>query len=349
MRIELLAADDLERLAPLWLELHAHHQAVAPQLAPYVGDEASWRVRRSLYEHALAAGGFALVARVNGGDIGYALTAIEPAQWPATFDTGSDTAELLTLAVRPGLRGRGVGSALLDAVDARFGREGRDERAIGGGHLADGPRRRRDQTPRRRPRSTRRGPRLGAARCRRPAPGRRRRARPVDRRDRAERRRAPPLRAARLPARLAAADPLRAPALSGARAMSPRLGRRIARFNRVVTNRVLGPVAPRLPAFGIVVHAGRKSGREYRTPVNVFRSQGQYVIALTYGPGADWVRNVQAAGGCDLITRGRRHRLTAPQLVHDETRRRVPALVRLPLRFLDVADFLCFEQPGTGA
>jgi deazaflavin-dependent oxidoreductase (nitroreductase family) len=125
--------------------------------------------------------------------------------------------------------------------------------------------------------------------------------------------------------------------------VSPRLGPRIARFNRLVTNRVTGPLAPRLPAFGVVLHVGRKSGREYRTPVNVFRHQGGYVIALTYGPGADWVRNVQAAGGCDLITRGRRVRLTAPQIVHDESRSRVPPPVRMALRLLDVADFLCFE------
>ena len=78
--------------------------------------------------------------------------------------------------------------------------------------------------------------------------------------------------------------------------MSPRLGRRVARFNRLVTNRVTGPLAPWLPGFGIVVHTGRESGREYRTPVNVFRYQGAFVVALTYGSGADWVRNVLAAG-----------------------------------------------------
>ena len=27
---------------------------------------------------------------------------------------------------------------------------------------------------------------------------------------------------------------------------------------------------------------------------------GGYVIALTYGPDADWVKNVLAAGGCEL-------------------------------------------------
>jgi deazaflavin-dependent oxidoreductase (nitroreductase family) len=130
--------------------------------------------------------------------------------------------------------------------------------------------------------------------------------------------------------------------------VSPRLGRRMARFNRLVTNRVTGPLAPWLPGFGVIVHVGRKSGREYRTPVNVFRNQGQYVVALTYGRDADWVRNVQAAGGCDLVTRGRRHRLTAPQLVHDESRQRVPRPVRAALRLQDVADFLVFDEAEEG-
>ena len=94
--------------------------------------------------------------------------------------------------------------------------------------------------------------------------------------------------------------------------MAPLLGRRIARFNRAVTNRVTAPVAPWLPGFGIVEHIGRASGRGYRTPVNVFRHEGCYVIALTYGARADWVRNVEAAGGCGLITRGRHYRLYGP-------------------------------------
>jgi deazaflavin-dependent oxidoreductase (nitroreductase family) len=130
--------------------------------------------------------------------------------------------------------------------------------------------------------------------------------------------------------------------------MSPRLGRRVAHFNRRVTNRVTGPLAPWLPGFGVVVHAGRRSGREYRTPVNVFRSDGSFVIALTYGAEADWVRNVLAAGGCVLITRGRRHALAEPRLLHDPSRRLVPAPVRLPLRLLNVADFLCFDGGGSG-
>ena len=83
------------------------------------------------------------------------------------------------------------------------------------------------------------------------------------------------------------------------------LPRSIARVNRRVTNRLLGGLAQRLPGFGVVVHKGRTSGRQYRTPVNVFRRGDRYIIALTYGPNADWVRNVLADGGCTLETRGR--------------------------------------------
>jgi ribosomal protein S18 acetylase RimI-like enzyme len=131
VRIEPIDAAGLHRLRPLWLELHAHHQGVAPELGPFVGDEASWQVRLALYEQVLERGGFAFAARERGDDIGYALVGSEPAHWPATFATAPENAELLTLSVRPGLRGRGVGSALLDAVDARLDEHGRHDRLIG--------------------------------------------------------------------------------------------------------------------------------------------------------------------------------------------------------------------------
>ena len=118
------------------------------------------------------------------------------------------------------------------------------------------------------------------------------------------------------------------------------LPRWVARFNRRVTNRVLGPLARHLPGFGVVVHTGRKTGRQYRTPVNVFPRPGGYVIALTYGLESEWVRNVLARGGCALETRGRTLRLTRPHLVHDEQRRAVPAPLRLVLGVGHVSDFL---------
>jgi deazaflavin-dependent oxidoreductase (nitroreductase family) len=116
--------------------------------------------------------------------------------------------------------------------------------------------------------------------------------------------------------------------------------KRVARVNRVVTNRVAGHVAGRLPGFGIVQHRGRRSGRPYRTPINVFRVSGGYVAALTYGTDTDWVKNVLAAGGCELEVQRRRVRLTDPRVVHDETRHDMPLGVRQLFAVLGVTDFL---------
>ena len=118
------------------------------------------------------------------------------------------------------------------------------------------------------------------------------------------------------------------------------LPKRLARFNRRVTNRVADPLARRMPGLGVVVHTGRRSGRSYRTPVNAFRTQDGYVIALTYGADSDWPKNVLAAGGCTLLTRGAAVPLTDPQLVRTADHRSIPAPVRLVLRLLQVSDYV---------
>jgi deazaflavin-dependent oxidoreductase (nitroreductase family) len=114
----------------------------------------------------------------------------------------------------------------------------------------------------------------------------------------------------------------------------------LARFNRVVTNRIVRRVAGRLPGFAIVDHVGRRSGRLHRTPVNLFRAGDRYVIALTYGRGTEWVRNVLAAGGCEVETRGRRIPLTEPEIVHDPARALVPRPVAAIFGVLAVDDFM---------
>ena len=127
------------------------------------------------------------------------------------------------------------------------------------------------------------------------------------------------------------------------------LPRSIARMNRRVTNHLLGGLATRLPGFGVVVHTGRRSLRQYRTPVNVFRRDDRYIIALTYGSNADWVRNVLADGGCTLETQGRTLHLSRPRLLHDESRRPVPAPVRLVLGLVNVNDFLELTVDNEGS
>jgi len=124
------------------------------------------------------------------------------------------------------------------------------------------------------------------------------------------------------------------------------LPKSLARFNRTVTNRVTFPIARRMPGFGVVVHTGRRSGRAYRTPVNAFRAPHGYVIALTYGADSDWSKNVLAAGGCTLLTRGAAVPLTNARLVHTDRHPAIPAPVRALLRRLGVTDYVEFDTAG---
>ena len=77
---------------------------------------------------------------------------------------------------------------------------------------------------------------------------------------------------------------------------------------RPFTMRIVNPVTRRfagwLPGFGLLTHVGRTSGRAYTTPINVFRRGRHHLFALTYGSDVQWVKNVLAAGGCTLRTRG---------------------------------------------
>jgi deazaflavin-dependent oxidoreductase (nitroreductase family) len=120
--------------------------------------------------------------------------------------------------------------------------------------------------------------------------------------------------------------------------------RTVGRWNKAGLNRLTRHVAPWMPGLGLVIHRGRRSGRRYETPVNVFPAEDGYVFALTYGPDTDWVRNVLAAGGCELRTRGRTVRLVSPRLYHDEDRRGIRPFERQVLRVLSVADFLALKS-----
>jgi deazaflavin-dependent oxidoreductase (nitroreductase family) len=127
--------------------------------------------------------------------------------------------------------------------------------------------------------------------------------------------------------------------------------RSIARFNRRFTNHLTLKVAGYLPGFAIISHVGRKSGRVYRTPVNAFRTDDGYIIALTYGAQSDWVKNVLAAGSCELETRGRRVRLIDPHINTDRRKVWAPLPVRLILDLIDAPQYmrLSLERASPGS
>jgi deazaflavin-dependent oxidoreductase (nitroreductase family) len=109
--------------------------------------------------------------------------------------------------------------------------------------------------------------------------------------------------------------------------MARKLPRRLARFNRVVTNPLQGQFAWLLPPWAVICHRGRRTGRLYRTPVNAYKRGSVLAVVVLYGEESDWVRNVLAAGGGQVIRAGRTHDLTHPRLL-DPRVRPVPRLAR---------------------
>jgi deazaflavin-dependent oxidoreductase (nitroreductase family) len=124
--------------------------------------------------------------------------------------------------------------------------------------------------------------------------------------------------------------------------------RSLAVFNRVVANHFFGPLMTRFRAFGVVHHRGRRSGREYKTPVKVFRRGDDYVISLPYGAGCDWARNVLAAGGCELDIRGTRISLVEPRVYADRGEAEIPVVIRFVLNRLGVTEFLAMSRAPAG-
>ena len=118
------------------------------------------------------------------------------------------------------------------------------------------------------------------------------------------------------------------------------LNRGWANFNRAVGNRIAGPMMAHMPGFGVLYHRGRKSGREYQTPVKLFRHDGDYVITLPYGAGTDWVKNVLAAGGGDLAVGRRRVHVVKPTLFSDDGSVAIPKVLRMVLARMKVTEFI---------
>jgi deazaflavin-dependent oxidoreductase (nitroreductase family) len=105
-----------------------------------------------------------------------------------------------------------------------------------------------------------------------------------------------------------------------------KLSRRLARFNKRVTNRIQGLYAWLVPPWAVILHRGRRSGHRYRTPLFAYRRDRTLVIALLYGEESDWLRNLRAGGG-QVIRGGRTYAVEPPEIV--DTSQAGPLLARL--------------------
>lgn len=105
----------LDEVRPLWLALRDHHHAVAPDMGPIRGDDASWARRGGEYERWLTTDprNFVLLVRDDDGRaVGYCFARIYDAD-SATWDGDQVVLDVETLALLPEARGAGIGSRLL--------------------------------------------------------------------------------------------------------------------------------------------------------------------------------------------------------------------------------------------
>ncbi|WP_119697246.1 nitroreductase family deazaflavin-dependent oxidoreductase [Microbacterium halotolerans] len=96
-------------------------------------------------------------------------------------------------------------------------------------------------------------------------------------------------------------------------ALVRRLGR--DRFNRGAMRTAGTPGA----SAQVIRTVGRRSGRPYRTPIGLRRTQSGWIVTLPYGTTPDWLKNLLAAGSAEVETEGEVRAVTAPRVVprHD--------------------------------
>lgn len=96
---------------------------------------------------------------------------------------------------------------------------------------------------------------------------------------------------------------------------SPRGLAMVRRFNRRFTNRqAMRHAGEAGSGYAVIRHVGRRSGKQFATPIGVSPAGDGFLVFLPYGADADWVRNIRAAGSAELVTDGRAHRV-APRVV----------------------------------
>jgi deazaflavin-dependent oxidoreductase (nitroreductase family) len=116
----------------------------------------------------------------------------------------------------------------------------------------------------------------------------------------------------------------------------------LRRINKAVLNPVIRTFAgKKYVPLALVHHVGRKSGKEFETPIIVARVKGGFVIALTYGADVDWYRNLTAAGGGAIGWHGKEHAVGAPEKIDSKQGMALfPAPLRMILRLNHTEEFV---------
>ncbi len=120
-------------------------------------------------------------------------------------------------------------------------------------------------------------------------------------------------------------------------------------FNKKYTNRVMKIIAGRRGSpIALIRHTGRKSGRQYETPIITAKGDGCFIFALTYGKEVDWYRNILANASAELLWRGQWIHLVNPSSLGVRAGRNAfdwPA--KLLLRLINIQHYFQMEITAT--
>ncbi|SBS74978.1 conserved hypothetical protein [uncultured Mycobacterium sp.] len=97
----------------------------------------------------------------------------------------------------------------------------------------------------------------------------------------------------------------------------PRQFRDLIRMsNKYLLNPVmLRPAGSRYWYASVVHHVGRRSGKQYATPVVADRVGDTFIIPLPYGTQVDWLRNVLTAGQARVTSKGQSFEVSSPEII----------------------------------
>lgn len=115
----------------------------------------------------------------------------------------------------------------------------------------------------------------------------------------------------------------------------------LPQFNKRTHNKLQSLWAPYLPPWAMIVHSGRKSGKRYETPVTALmsgdaRSGRTISVILLYGSRTDWMRNLFAAGRCEMRRGGHTYAVANPRVVTDPADPALHGLARQSARRVGV-------------
>src|SRR5216683_2608698 len=134
--------------------------------------------------------------------------------------------------------------------------------------------------------------------------------------------------------------------------LGPR-ARRVVRLAARFVNPLVLLVAGRrwMPVVGILHHRGRRTGRDYATPIGMRPLGDGFVIPRTFSNNAAWYQNIKAAGEGRVTYLGRHYRVVEPEVVDYATARAAfPRYERLQFRLLGINEYLRLRAvPGLPA